>query len=160
MVLQGLYQPAALPCQSGRFLDRSLASRPLTSSGCCRARTALKRVALWLSLPWNKMASFEALLAHQAAAADIDKAAMQPSKKESASRWVKVSAATVGAGALFAVTGALCRGLPSLRVPGGADRGQLSCQSPSSCIHHSRTVSGIRTGRLTLSAAQPHNVDL
>ena len=51
------------------------------------------------------MASFEALLAHQAAAADIDKAAMQPTKAESASRWVKISAATVGAGALFAVTG-------------------------------------------------------
>ncbi len=70
-----------------------------------RARTALKRVALWLSLPWHKMTSFESLLAHQAAAADIDKAAMQPTAKESASRWVKISAATVGAGALFAVTG-------------------------------------------------------
>jgi len=83
-----------------------------TSHGPRRARTALKRVALWLSLPWNKMASFEALLAHQAAAADVDKAAMQPSKKESASRWVKVSAATVGAGALFAVTGVRCTQCP------------------------------------------------
>ena len=31
-----------------------------------RARTALKKVALWLNVPWTKVATFECLAAEQA----------------------------------------------------------------------------------------------
>ena len=31
-----------------------------------RARTALKKVALWTNVPWTKMATFECLAAEQA----------------------------------------------------------------------------------------------
>lgn len=69
----------------------------------CRARVALKRVAGWLGVPWNKALAFEALLAHQAAAGR--RVAGVPSAGRSAATWAKIGVASVGAGALFAVTG-------------------------------------------------------
>lgn len=71
----------------------------------CRARTALKTVSIWLAVPWSSVAPFETLLAHQAAAAELDRAAMAPSASQAAARWAKIGAAAMGAGALFAITG-------------------------------------------------------
>lgn len=66
-------------------------------------------------MPWRKVANFEMLLASEkcpasdkeaAAASAAATAKAGPSSWEQRLRWVKVGAAAVGGGALFAVTGA------------------------------------------------------
>ena len=100
----------AATCYPVRCMD-SKASRLIPSSALevplvrCRARTALKAVSIWLAVPWSKVAAFEVLLAHQAAAAELDKGTLQPSTAQSAVRWAKIGAAAMGAGTLFAITG-------------------------------------------------------
>ena len=92
------------------FLEHIFSTRVFQQSHevgwvCCRARSALKAVSVWLVVPWSKVASFEVLLAHQAAATELDQTALQPSAAQTAARWAKIGAATAGAGALFAITG-------------------------------------------------------
>ena len=69
-----------------------------------RSRTALKRVAGWLAVPWTKAALFEILLAHQQAAFALKHKDGAPAAQwDAAARWAKVSAAAIGGGTLFAV---------------------------------------------------------
>ena len=79
-----------------------LRERVVGRGGRLRARVALKRVAGWLGVPWQKAVAFETLLAHQAAAGEGRRA---PAPPRSVASWAKIGAASVGAGALFAVTG-------------------------------------------------------
>ncbi|GAB4821221.1 hypothetical protein N2152v2_008267 [Parachlorella kessleri] len=78
-----------------------------------RARVALKQVAAWLQVPWRKVANFELLLANQKAPTSSSSSAQEGKQQlvapgEGGSwRWLKVGAAAVGGGALFAVTGGL-----------------------------------------------------
>ncbi|KAK9909726.1 hypothetical protein WJX75_006627 [Coccomyxa subellipsoidea] len=76
-----------------------------------RSRTALRRVASWLNVPWPTVANFEHLLAYQ-----LLLPADEPDgrhKKRAATAWensvwaAKIGATTVGIGALFALTGGL-----------------------------------------------------
>lgn len=74
-----------------------------------RSRTAVKRVAGWLAVPWTRAANFEMLLAHQARgdnAESQEEAAAPLPPPRSAASWAKMGAVGVAAGALFAVTGA------------------------------------------------------
>lgn len=75
-----------------------------------RSRTALRRVASWLNVPWPTVANFEHLLAYQ-----LLLPADEPDgrhQKRAATAWensvwaAKIGATTVGIGALFALTGA------------------------------------------------------
>lgn len=73
-----------------------------------RSRTAVKRVAGWLAVPWTRAANFEMLLAHQARgdSAETQEETPPPLPPPSAASWAKMGAVGVAAGALFAVTGA------------------------------------------------------
>lgn len=72
-----------------------------------RVRTALRRVASWLNVPWPAVGNFEHLLAYQ-----VLLPAQPGDPKKQGTAWeqglwaAKVGATTVGIGALFAVTGA------------------------------------------------------
>lgn len=100
-----------------------------------RARTALKRVAGWLRVPWSKAVTFETLLAHQAAAGEGRRARGPP---RSAASWAKIGAASVGAGALFAVTGA-ARNRPTTVV---------YLENVRGCMSDRSTLSGLVVFRL------------
>ncbi len=71
-----------------------------------RARCAIKRVAHWLRVPWAKVRAFEQMWAMQALQLDpTSQPAYQASSK--AVQYLKIGAATLGGGALLAVTGGL-----------------------------------------------------
>jgi hypothetical protein len=72
-----------------------------------RTRTALRRLAAWLNVPWATVANFEHLLAYQLL---LPEEHGKPSARlrtawEQGIWAAKVGATTVGVGALFAVTG-------------------------------------------------------
>lgn len=68
-----------------------------------RARSALRRLAVWMNVPWRKVATFEHLLAYQLRAAAIER--RNSSMWEQAGKAAKIGATVLGAGALFALTG-------------------------------------------------------
>lgn len=77
-----------------------------------RTRTALRRVAAWLNVPWATVANFEHLLAYQLLLPqEPGQVRNRPTTAWEQGLWAaKVGATTVGVGALFAVTGAAeCR---------------------------------------------------
>jgi len=90
--------PPPLPPPASRWYD-------------ARSRTALRRVAHWLHVPWSKAAAFERLLATTLAPPPPPPPAAAAAPAASAwDRSVKAAAVagtTLGVGALFAVTGGL-----------------------------------------------------
>ncbi len=122
---------ASLPAGSSPSKRRAAAPPPPPPPGAqpydARSRTALKRVAHWLGVPWAKVGALEALVAVELAAlaaaaaggpaaakgeaspapAPAPTAPPATSAREAAARAAKVAGATLGIGALFAVTGGL-----------------------------------------------------
>ncbi|KAK9845449.1 hypothetical protein WJX81_006684, partial [Elliptochloris bilobata] len=72
-----------------------------------RARTALRRVAAWLNVPWTKVATFERLLAYQLMLPERLCAKAELTAWQRGIRAAKIGATGVGIGAMFAVTGGL-----------------------------------------------------
>ncbi|KAL0054954.1 hypothetical protein WJX82_005086 [Trebouxia sp. C0006] len=81
-----------------------------------RARTALKKVALWTNVPWTKMSTFECLAAEQAQPPEVKEA--QPAEQSHWARNLKIGAAAVAGGTILAVTGGLAA--PALAAVAGS----------------------------------------
>lgn len=81
-----------------------------------RARTALKKVALWTNVPWTKMSTFECLAAEQAQPPEVREE--QPAEQSHWARNLKIGAAAVAGGTILAVTGGLAA--PALAAVAGS----------------------------------------
>ncbi|KAL0031866.1 hypothetical protein WJX79_001617 [Trebouxia sp. C0005] len=81
-----------------------------------RARTALKKVAVWTNVPWTKMSTFECLAAEQAQPPEVKEA--QPAEQSHWARNLKIGAAAVAGGTILAVTGGLAA--PALAAVAGS----------------------------------------
>eukprot|EP00884_Botryococcus_braunii_P013340 jgi/Botrbrau1/22006/Bobra.0024s0022.1 len=84
-----------------------------------RQRVALKRVALWLNVPWSKVAAYEQLLAYRLLLPNGHQDTRVPTNAwEIGVRAAKIGATTVGIGALFALSGGLAA--PAIAASMGA----------------------------------------
>ncbi|KAK9789219.1 hypothetical protein WJX73_001120 [Symbiochloris irregularis] len=84
-----------------------------------RARVSLRRLSVWLVVPWDRVATFECLFAESAnqRTRDTPQERTELSAAQKRMKYLKIGAAAVGGGALLAVTGGLAA--PALAAVAG-----------------------------------------
>lgn len=82
--------------------------RPAVRWYDARQRCGLRLLATWLKVPWKMFVNFECLLVHRLLLPPEEASKAKANPWEQGVRAAKIGAASLGIGAIFAVTGITC----------------------------------------------------